>query len=94
MLNPQGMYNNNLELAGDGHEEKRGKALSHPELLKSSANPGSGCRVYPAGGVGCPHLLLLPSTLADGERAKREKKVFSGDTPTPPAEGLPPSCTT
>ena len=39
-------------------------------------------------------MTILPVSLADGECGKGEKKGFSGDTPAPPAEGLPPSCTT
>ena len=63
-----------------------------PNFFKSSQNPG--CSGLPAGGWGVPNLSFLLTTLAFGERAKEEKKGFSGDTPAPPAEGLPPSCTT
>ena len=37
---------------------------------------------------------IFSSSLAVGERGKEEKKVFSGGTPAPPAEGQLPSCTT
>ena len=37
---------------------------------------------------------LLSCSLALGERAKEEKKGFSGETPKPPTGGLQPSCTT
>ena len=66
--------------------------MSRAELLKKFPKPGVQgllCR-----GLGGPHSRFLSSTLADGERGKGEKKGFSGDTPAPPAEGLPPSCTT
>ena len=65
--------------------------MSHAELLQKFAKPG--VQGLPCRGLGCPQSLIS-SSLADGERVKREKKGFSGDTPAPPAEGLLPSCTT
>ena len=65
--------------------------MSPAELLQKFAKhwvQGSPCR-----GLGCPQSLHLPSSLADSERAKEEKKSFSGDTPAPPVEGWLPSCT-